>query len=69
MKLITNTALTDTELSNLYQSLIELMAEWIDSDVVQTEQNLGFFKDPVNREKSELHLRMANAAFNESYYN
>lgn len=46
---------------NTKQNLIELMADFLDSD----EMKLSEFKDPIERTKSELHIRMANAAYAE----
>lgn len=50
------------ELSNLRQSLLENIADWLDSEYVVFEQNLNGLSDSEPREKSELHIRMADAA-------
>lgn len=50
-------------LENIEQNLIELMAEYLDSESLQLDQAIALVKDPVPREESELHIRMAKAAF------
>ena len=50
-------------LENIEQNLIELMAEYLDSESLQLDQAIALVKDPVTREESELHIRMAKAAF------
>ena len=50
-------------LENIEQNLIDLMAEYIDSESLQLDQAIALVKDPVTREESELHIRMAKAAF------
>jgi len=50
-------------LDNIKQGLIELMADYLDSESVKLDEAIGQMQDPVNREESELHIRMANAAF------
>lgn len=52
-------------LDSIHQNLIELLADFLDSESVKLDEAIGLMKDPVNREESELHIRMANAAFNE----
>lgn len=52
-------------LDNITQILIETMAEFLDNDDIVKEQNLQGIKDPILREESELHIRMANAAMEE----
>lgn len=49
-------------LSNLKQSLLEKIADWLDSKEVVFEQNVRGFTDPRPREQSELHIKMAEAA-------
>jgi len=52
-----------TMFENLKQDLIEVMAEWLDSRPVITEEVLaGIHGDP--EEDDELHIKMANAAMN-----
>lgn len=50
---------------NIKQHLIETMGEFLDSDYVQQEEILSGKCDPVKREETELHIRMAEAAMNE----
>lgn len=50
-------------LENIEQNLIELMADYLDSEILQIDQAIALVKDPVPREESELHIRMAKAAF------
>lgn len=48
---------------NIEQNLIELMADYLDSESLQIDQAIALIKDSVPREESELHIRMAKAAF------
>lgn len=50
-------------LEDIEQNLIELMAEYLDSESLQLDQAIALVKDPIPREESELHIRMAKAAF------
>lgn len=50
---------------NIKQMLIEKMADFLDEDAVIIEQVIQEINDPVVRENSELHIRMAEAAMNE----
>ncbi len=50
-------------LENIEQNLIEIMAEYLDSESLQLDQAIALVKDPLPREESELHIRMAKAAF------
>lgn len=52
-------------LDNIKQNLIELMANFLDSESVKMDEAIALIKDPVSKEESELHIRMANAAFEE----
>ncbi len=52
-------------LINVHQQLIELMADYLDDDMLVIEQNFAGLKDPIERENSELHIRMAQAAYEE----
>jgi len=52
-------------LENIEQNLIELMADYLDSESLQLDQAIALVKDPVPREESELHIRMAKAAVDE----
>ena len=47
------------------QTLIELMADFLDSDLLKYDAAIVGWKDPEPRETSELHIRMAEVAFNE----
>jgi len=50
---------------NVEQNLIEIMADFLDSDSLELDCAIAEVKDPIDREKSELHMRMAKAAFSE----
>jgi len=50
-------------LENIEQNLIEIMADYLDSESLQLDQAIAFIKDPIPRKESELHIRMAKAAF------
>lgn len=52
-------------MENLKQILIECIADILDSEEIQREEILNNLKDPIKREESELHIRMAYAAYNE----
>ena len=52
-------------LDNIQQNLIELMADFLDSESVKFDEAIARISDPVPKEESELHIRMANSAFNE----
>ena len=56
---------TETMLENIEQNLIEMMADYLDSESLILDQAIALVKDPIPREKSELHIRMAKAAFAE----
>lgn len=47
---------------NIEQGLLELIGEYLDSESVIIEETSNNLKDPVSREKTELHIRMAKAA-------
>lgn len=47
---------------NIEQGLLELIGEYLDSESVIIEETSNNIKDPVSREKTELHVRMAKAA-------
>jgi len=44
------------------QGLIELIADFLDSEMVLIQQSISETKDPVEREESDLHIKMAKAA-------
>ena len=50
-------------LENIEQNLIEIMADYLDSESLKLDEAIALIKDPVPREESELHIRMAKAAF------
>lgn len=52
-------------LHKVKQDLIEMFADYLDSDELIFDQANAKIKDPIKREESELHIRMAYAAFNE----
>lgn len=52
-------------MENVEQSLIEKMADFLDDPSLATDLYLAKLKEPEPREKSELHIRMAKAAFSE----
>ena len=64
-ELIKNKAVPEVNRDNLLQDLIEVMADWVDSEDVMFEQIHGEFYEPEERDESELHIRMARAAMNE----
>ena len=50
-------------MENIKQALIELIADFLDRDEVEIDQAIAGIRDPQEREETELHLRMAEAAF------
>lgn len=52
-------------MENIKQNLIELMADFLDSELIKDKECFLGLKDPIERHKSELHIRMAELAFNE----
>jgi len=52
-------------LANVEQSLIETMADFLDDECLIMDESCAGVKDREPREKSELHIRMAKAAFSE----
>lgn len=56
---------TKAMLENIEQNLIELMADFLDNESTKLDEAIALIKDPVDRENSELHIRMAKAAFEE----
>jgi hypothetical protein len=50
-------------LENIKQNLIEIMADYLDSESLKLNEAIALVKDPRPREESELHIRMAEAAF------
>ncbi len=47
---------------DIEQNLLELIADFLDSEEVQLDEAIGLFNDPTPREDTELHIRMAKAA-------
>lgn len=47
---------------NIKQSLIETIADWLDSETVVFEQDCNGISDGLPREQSLLHIDMAEAA-------
>ena len=56
-----------THFENVKQQLIENMADFLDNPTFQLDEKLSNIKDDESREKSELHIRMAEASFQEYY--
>ncbi len=50
---------------NIFQHLIEIMADFLDDEITTREERFGELEDDCPREKSELHIRMARAAMDE----
>ena len=51
------------KMENIEQGLIELIADYLDSDEVIINEAIERIKDPNQREKTTLHIEMAKAAF------
>lgn len=47
---------------NIKQSLIETISDWLDSETVTFEQDCQKISEGVQRERSVLHIDMAEAA-------
>jgi hypothetical protein len=52
-------------LEAIEQSLLERMADFLDGEELQLNEAIMSMADPVERTESELHIRMAKAAFKE----
>lgn len=52
-------------LDNIKQNLIEMMADYLDSESLKLDEAIALVKHPTPREECELHIRMAEAAFAE----
>ena len=50
-------------LENIAKNLIEIMADYLDSESLLLDQSIASIKDPIPREESRLHIRMGKAAF------
>lgn len=51
---------------NMQQRLSEMLGEYLDSEDLQIDKSIAQLKDPLNRQDSELHIRMAKAAVDEA---
>jgi len=49
-------------MEDIEQLLIEHMADFLDDSYINTIEAVNHLNDPVVREESELHIRMAKAA-------
>lgn len=49
-------------LENVEQRLLEVIADLLDEESTLIDEAIAGAYDPVNREESELHIRMAKAA-------
>ena len=56
---------TDLCFENVEQMLIENIADFLDQEDVLIQESISELKDPIVREKTELHIRMAKAAMKE----
>ena len=56
---------TDLCFENVEQMLIENIADFLDSEEILIQESIAELKDPIPREKTELHIRMAKAAMKE----
>jgi len=52
----------ELSLDNIEQMLLETIADFLDEESTLIDEAIGLFYDPVERDKSELHIRMAKAA-------
>ena len=55
----------EASFENIEQNLLELIADFLDSESVVLDEAIGLFSDPVKSEETELHIRMAKAAMEE----
>ena len=56
---------TDLCFENVEQMLIENIADFLDQEDVLIQETMAELKDPITRDKTELHIRMAKAAMKE----
>lgn len=49
-------------MGNIKQSLVELIADWLDSERIKFEMDCEKISEPQARETSDLHIKMAEAA-------
>ena len=52
----------EVSLDNIEQMLLETIADFLDEESTSINEAIGLFYDPVERDKSELHIRMTKAA-------
>ena len=52
----------EVSLDNIEQMLLETIADFLDEESIRLDETIGLFYDPVERDKSELHIRMAKSA-------
>lgn len=57
-----NKADVSRSFSSIEQMLIENIADFLDKEEILIQEAIYGFKDPIIREESELHIRMAKAA-------
>ena len=55
-------------LDNVKREFVELIADFLDSDIMIYLEGVEGVEDPINREETDLHIRMAEAMF-EVYIN
>lgn len=52
----------ETMFENTEQCLLELLADFLDSETVRIDEVLAGIKDPIGSGETDLHIRMAKAA-------
>lgn len=52
----------DYAMENMRQSLLEKIADWLDSEYIVQEMAIGEIADPKKREETDLHIKMSEAA-------
>ena len=50
---------------NMEQRILEMFSDYLDSEELQIDKAIARLKDPIVKEESELHIRMAKAAVDE----
>ena len=55
----------EASFESIEQNLLELIADFLDSESVVLYEAIGVFSDPTKREDTELHTRMTKAAMEE----
>ena len=56
---------TDLCFENVEQMLIENIADFLDREDILLQESMAELKDPITRDKTELHIRMAKSAMKE----